>query len=72
MPQNKEYKLKEYKLQETVLELCKKQLDETSYKMSIILRELDTKECELCGEPVRVQHCKRICTHCGFQTGCAE
>ena len=28
--------------------------------------------CEMCGSPVVAYHCKRICLHCGFMTGCSE
>jgi hypothetical protein len=28
--------------------------------------------CEMCGGPVVAYHCKRICLHCGFMTGCSE
>jgi hypothetical protein len=28
--------------------------------------------CEMCGHPVIATHCKRICLHCGFMTGCSE
>ena len=28
--------------------------------------------CEVCGAAVVVYHCKRICLHCGFMTGCSE
>jgi len=28
--------------------------------------------CEMCGAPVIAYHCKRICLHCGFMTGCSE
>jgi hypothetical protein len=28
--------------------------------------------CEVCGSPVVAHHCKRICLHCGFMTGCSE
>jgi hypothetical protein len=34
----------------------------------------DTGElpCEVCGSSVVAYHCKRICLHCGFMTGCSE
>ena len=28
--------------------------------------------CEMCGHVVIATHCKRICLHCGFMTGCSE
>jgi len=28
--------------------------------------------CEVCGSAVVAYHCKRICLHCGFMTGCSE
>ena len=28
--------------------------------------------CEVCGFSVVAYHCKRICLHCGFMTGCSE
>jgi hypothetical protein len=28
--------------------------------------------CEMCGASVVAYHCKRICLHCGFMTGCSE
>jgi hypothetical protein len=28
--------------------------------------------CEMCGTPVIATHCRRICTRCGFMTGCSE
>jgi hypothetical protein len=28
--------------------------------------------CEVCGYSVVAYHCKRICLHCGFMTGCSE
>src|SRR5262249_6401176 len=28
--------------------------------------------CEMCGSLVIASHCKRICLHCGFMTGCSE
>jgi hypothetical protein len=28
--------------------------------------------CEMCGSVVIATHCKRICLHCGFMTGCSE
>jgi hypothetical protein len=28
--------------------------------------------CEMCGHAVIATHCKRICLHCGFMTGCSE
>jgi len=35
-------------------------------------RESQEPLCELCGHPVIAAHCKRICLHCGFMTGCSE
>jgi hypothetical protein len=35
-------------------------------------REAQDPLCELCGHPVIASHCKRICLHCGFMTGCSE
>jgi hypothetical protein len=35
-------------------------------------RESQEPVCELCGHPVIATHCKRICLHCGFMTGCSE
>ena len=34
----------------------------------------DTGEltCEVCGSSVVAYHCRRICLHCGFMTGCSE
>ena len=36
--------------------------------------QCDTGElpCEMCGSAVVAYHCKRICLHCGFMTGCSE
>ena len=36
--------------------------------------QCDTGElpCEMCGSSVVAYHCKRICLHCGFMTGCSE
>jgi hypothetical protein len=28
--------------------------------------------CEVCGSSVVAYHCKRICLHCGYMTGCSE
>jgi hypothetical protein len=28
--------------------------------------------CEMCGASVVAYHCRRICLHCGFMTGCSE
>jgi hypothetical protein len=38
------------------------------------VRAADPREplCELCGHVVIASHCKRICLHCGFMTGCSE
>ena len=35
-------------------------------------REATDPACEMCGHPVIATHCKRICLHCGFMTGCSE
>ena len=35
-------------------------------------REALDPACEMCGHPVIATHCKRICLHCGFMTGCSE
>ena len=35
-------------------------------------REACEPVCELCGHTVIATHCKRICLHCGFMTGCSE
>ena len=36
------------------------------------LRDDGELPCEMCGSPVVAYHCKRICLHCGFMTGCSE
>jgi hypothetical protein len=36
------------------------------------LRGAGELPCEMCGAPVVAHHCKRICLHCGFMTGCSE
>jgi hypothetical protein len=36
------------------------------------VRVVDGPPCEMCGAQVIAMHCKRICTRCGFLTGCAE
>ncbi len=38
----------------------------------VISREPMDPACEMCGHPVMATHCKRICLHCGFMTGCSE
>ena len=35
-------------------------------------REASEPLCEMCGHRVIAAHCKRICLHCGFMTGCSE
>jgi hypothetical protein len=35
-------------------------------------REAQDPRCEMCGHSVIATHCKRICLHCGFMTGCSE
>jgi hypothetical protein len=37
-----------------------------------LLRDGGDLPCEMCGAPVVAYHCKRICLHCGFMTGCSE
>jgi hypothetical protein len=37
-----------------------------------LLRDGGELPCEMCGAPVVTYHCKRICLHCGFMTGCSE
>jgi hypothetical protein len=37
-----------------------------------LLRDDGELPCEMCGSPVVAYHCKRICLHCGFMTGCSE
>jgi hypothetical protein len=37
-----------------------------------VSREAAEPVCELCGHAVIASHCKRICLHCGFMTGCSE
>jgi hypothetical protein len=37
-----------------------------------VSREATPPVCELCGHDVIASHCKRICLHCGFMTGCSE
>jgi len=39
---------------------------------SYVLRDDGELPCEMCGSPVVAYHCKRICLHCGFMTGCSE
>jgi hypothetical protein len=36
------------------------------------LRDTGELPCEMCGASVVAYHCKRICLHCGFMTGCSE
>jgi hypothetical protein len=38
----------------------------------LILGEGGELPCEMCGAAVVAYHCKRICLHCGFMTGCSE
>jgi hypothetical protein len=35
-------------------------------------RETGELPCEMCGAAVVAYHCRRICLHCGFMTGCSE
>jgi len=35
-------------------------------------RDAGELPCEMCGSSVVAYHCKRICLHCGFMTGCSE
>jgi hypothetical protein len=35
-------------------------------------RDAGELPCEMCGWAVAAYHCKRICLHCGFMTGCSE
>jgi hypothetical protein len=37
-----------------------------------VLRDNGELPCEMCGSSVVAYHCKRICLHCGFMTGCSE
>jgi hypothetical protein len=37
-----------------------------------VLRDNGELPCEVCGSSVVAYHCKRICLHCGFMTGCSE
>jgi hypothetical protein len=37
-----------------------------------VLRDGGELPCEVCGSVVVAYHCKRICLHCGFMTGCSE
>lgn len=37
-----------------------------------VLQDASEPRCEMCGSAVLVSHCKRICLHCGFMTGCSE
>jgi len=37
-----------------------------------LLRDAGELPCEMCGSVVVAYHCKRICLHCGFMTGCSE
>ena len=39
---------------------------------SKVVRGRGEPPCEMCGTPVIVTHCKRICVRCGFMTGCSE
>jgi hypothetical protein len=36
------------------------------------IRDAGELPCEMCGAAVVAYHCKRICLHCGFMTGCSE
>jgi hypothetical protein len=38
----------------------------------VLSRAAGELPCEMCGSPVVAHHCKRICLHCGFMTGCSE
>jgi len=35
-------------------------------------RDAGELPCEMCGAEIVAYHCKRICLHCGFMTGCSE
>ena len=39
---------------------------------TLTLGEGSELPCEMCGAAVVAYHCKRICLHCGFMTGCSE
>ena len=39
---------------------------------SSLQRDTGELPCEMCGSPVVAYHCRRICLHCGFMTGCSE
>ena len=38
----------------------------------IVQCDMGDLPCEVCGSSVVAYHCKRICLHCGFMTGCSE
>lgn len=38
----------------------------------VLVRDAGELPCEMCGRAVVAYHCKRICLHCGFMTGCSE
>jgi hypothetical protein len=38
----------------------------------VVPRSAGELPCEMCGAAVIAHHCKRICLHCGFMTGCSE
>jgi hypothetical protein len=39
---------------------------------AFLARDPRDPRCEMCGHAVIATHCKRICLHCGFMTGCSE
>lgn len=49
-----------------------RRLREQLHLRSRSVRERGEPPCEMCGTPVIATHCKRICTRCGFMTGCSE
>jgi hypothetical protein len=46
--------------------------DKTEMRTPMVSPHPTDPRCELCGHAVIATHCKRICLHCGFMTGCSE
>lgn len=47
-------------------------LREVARQGARFLRDATDPRCEMCGSAIITTHCKRICLHCGFMTGCSE
>jgi hypothetical protein len=38
----------------------------------VLVRDAGELPCEVCGSAVVAYHCRRVCLHCGFMSGCSE